>query len=234
MQPYFFPYFGYFSLIASVDRWIVFDIVNYKKRSWMNRNRILCERKGWQYISYPVKDATLGTKIFEVCGNKPEKARQSIVGQLGIYKKKAPFVQQAIDIVNETFALGESGRLVDINVSGLQAVSERLGFDIEFEVLSRMDLDLPEIEHAGQWALAISSVLGAETYINPVGGREIFSPEEFSEAGIELAFSDPEPLVYDVTPFSFEPGLSILDALCWLPADEVSDRIKDGARVFSA
>jgi len=62
MQPYFFPYLGYFQLIASVKRGVIFDTAQYCRKSWMNRNRILDGKGGWQYISVPVS-ASLGTSI---------------------------------------------------------------------------------------------------------------------------------------------------------------------------
>lgn len=228
MQPYLFPYLGYFYLMNSVDRWVVFDIVNYKKRSWMNRNRVLCERKGWQYISYPVQKATMGTKICDVMGNNSDSAKEKIIGQLGIYKKRAPYVHNVIEIVEETFARRISDRLVDVCVSGLNVVNERLGIDLELELLSEMELELPHIEHPGQWALEISKRLEADRYINPVGGKDIFKPEEFEEAGVELWFSDPKALVYNVKPFRFEPGLSILDVMSWLSFEEVNQALNDG------
>lgn len=89
MQPYFFPYIGYFQLIAAVQRGLVFDIVKYKRKSWMNRNRVLDSKGDWQYISVPVcvsegaliKDATI---IDLAC------AHRRITNQLEHYRGKAP------------------------------------------------------------------------------------------------------------------------------------------------
>ncbi len=220
MQPYFFPYIGYFHLMNSVDRWIVFDIVNYKKKSWMNRNRILSADKGWQYISYPVEKTSIGTKICDVLGKDAVSAQERIVAQFDAYKKRAPHLEQTLEVIEETFARRRSDRLVDICVSGLQVVCERLDIDLELEIISEMELDLPDIDHAGGWALEISKALGADTYINPIGGQGIFRPEDFRSAGIELVFSDPAPLTYDVKPFEFEPSLSVLDVVSWLSMDD--------------
>ena len=66
MQPYFFPYLGYFELIARTDRWVVLDTVQYNRKSWMNRNRILHPNNGWQYINAPVHHAPRGTLIEKV------------------------------------------------------------------------------------------------------------------------------------------------------------------------
>ena len=54
MQPYFFPYIGYFQLIKSVDEFVIYDNIQYTKKGWINRNRILVN--GTDYlISLPLK-----------------------------------------------------------------------------------------------------------------------------------------------------------------------------------
>ena len=74
---------------------------------------------------------------------------------------------------------------------------------------------IPEAAHPGGWAVEISSVLGATHYINPVGGKQIFVPDEFRERGIELSFLPPPRLEYDCSPYEFIEHLSILDVLMW-------------------
>ena len=65
MQPYFFPYLGHFALIAAVDEWIVFDITQYTRKSWVNRNRVLRPDGGWQYVSIPLRDSSIHIKTSE-------------------------------------------------------------------------------------------------------------------------------------------------------------------------
>ena len=82
MQPYFFPYLGHFSLIASVDRWYVFDITQYTPRTWMNRNRILHPHDGAQYVTVPLSNSSNSIKTSEARILDLSAARQSIVGKL--------------------------------------------------------------------------------------------------------------------------------------------------------
>ncbi len=225
MQPYFFPYIGYFHLIDRVDQWVVFDVVNYKKKSWMNRNRIHHPNKGWQYISFPVEKTSMGTKIKDVQGKERDKAREKLVAQLDFFRKKAPYTDLAIDVVNDTFNRSASHKLVDVCVSGLLVVAERLGIEFDYSIMSELNLSLPSISHAGQWALEISKERGATEYINPIGGQEIFEVDEFRKHNIEFTFSDPAVVQYDVTPFGFEPNLSILDMMCWLSPGEIRSKL---------
>lgn len=225
MQPYFFPYVGYFQLIDQVDKWVVFDVVNYKRRSWMNRNRILHPDKEWQYINYPTQKAPFGAKIKDIQGKDHDKARAKIVAQLNFYRKKAPYTDNVVDVVNDVFSRCASHSLVDVCVSSLTVVCERLDIEFSFSVLSQLDLQLPTISHPGQWALEISKALNAADYINPIGGREIFNEREFRQSDIRLSFSDPADVVYDVSPFQFVPNLSILDVMCWLTPHQIRDRM---------
>ncbi len=225
MQPYFFPYCGYFHLINQVDEWVVFDVVNYKRRSWMNRNRILHPDKEWQYVNYPVKKAPSGTKIENIQGKDHDKARAKIVAQLDFYKKKAPYTDVAVDVVNEVFSRCVSHSLVDVCVSGLTVVCERLDIEFNYCILSKLNIQLPEISKPGQWALEISKALNATEYLNPIGGQEIFNEEAFRQSNIALNFSDPAAVRYDVSPFKFVSNLSILDVMCWMSPQQIKNQL---------
>ncbi|WP_116830433.1 WbqC family protein [Pseudomonas syringae] len=213
MQPYFFPYIGYFQLIAAVQRGLVFDIVKYKRKSWMNRNRVLGSKGDWQYINVPVcvsegaliKDATI-TDL--AC------AHRRIKNQLEHYRSQAPYFRETLQVVEQTFGTPAT-HLCELNTRALKVVCEYLGMSFNWESCAAMNLDLPPIEHAGQWALEISTVLGARQYINATGGREIFIPGEWQERGIELRFLEPASFSYSTGPLNFVENLSIIDVLMW-------------------
>src|ERR1700752_1667989 len=101
MQPYFFPYLGYFDLINCSDRWIVFDTVQYIRRGWMNRNRILHPEKGWQYINVPIKRTSRDIPIFEAETTEPGPWQSRIIGQLNHDRKKAPHDEKTISLISE-------------------------------------------------------------------------------------------------------------------------------------
>jgi hypothetical protein len=230
MQPYFFPYLGYFQLIASVERGVLFDTAQYGRKSWMNRNRILDGKGGWQYINVPV-NTTLGTSIQATAVIDHKAALQRILGQLELYRRKAPFYRQVTEMVREAFSAVTGKGLSELNAQSLRVVCERLGLNFGWKPLSVMDLPLPPIEHPGQWALEISSMLGARCYINAPGGREIFVASEWKERGIELRFLDLTTFTYTTEPYPFVGNLSILDVLMWNEPGQVMQYIREQTRV---
>lgn len=221
MQPYPFPYIGYFELMARVDRWIAFDVVQYNRRSWMNRNRILHPNEGWQYFCLPVTSAPHGTPLADIRLVDRREAERKLLAQLEHYRRHAPHFRQVVDLVRDAFARPETDTLVGLNLASLTVVAERLGIEFAPERCSQLGLTLDDVTHAGQWALRIATRLGATTYLNPPGGRDIFKPEEWAAAGIELSFTELNELHYDCEPYTFAPHLSILDILMWCSTDDI-------------
>lgn len=226
MQPYPFPYLGYYELIARTDRWIVFDVVQYNRRSWMNRNRILHPTQGWQYFSLPVAHAPHGTPIRDIVLLDAPEAERRLLAQLDHYRGRAPHFERVRDLVRDAFARTRTGLLVDFNVNSLAATCERLGLRFADERCSRLGLPLDEVDHAGQWALRIAQALGADAYLNPPGGRALFREDEWRDAGIELEFTTPTGFAYDCRPYAFEPALSILDVLMWCRPEAVAAELR--------
>jgi hypothetical protein len=215
MQPYFFPYLGYFELIAISDQWIVFDTAQYNKRTWMNRNRILHPHSGWQYISVPVEHPRHGTPIKNVRLVNAKDAMSRILRQFEHYRRYAPCYDQVIALICRAFANAGSDSLVDTNVSTLREVCSYLDLDFSRKLGSELDLAVDEIAHAGQWSLRAAQQLGAREYVNPPGGRSIFREEEWRRAGIQLTFTSLRPFPYACAPFEHVEHLSILDVLMW-------------------
>ncbi|MBX8483722.1 WbqC family protein [Pseudomonas cichorii] len=214
MQPYFFPYLGYFQLIALVEQGILFDIVKYKRKSWMNRNRMLDNKGGWHYITVPVKSSD-GMLIKDAMVIDHAGSLRHIRGQLEHYRGKAPFFKQTLQLIDLTFNSTRSASIGDLSASSLKVVCDYLGMAFNWTVCSDMHLELPPIEHAGQWALEISSLMGARRYINAPGGREILIPREWHEREIDLRFLQPSVFRYPTGPYTFVENLSILDVLMW-------------------
>lgn len=216
MQPYFFPYLGYFDLINRTDRWIVFDTVKYSPRSWMNRNRVIDPRSGWQYLTVPVDKHAGQGRVCDVTLIDPQGTLSRIRGQLQHYRtRQAPNYSAVFDLVATAFARRRGDNLRDLNVAGLVAVCGYLGIEIHAENLSDLHLELPPIYHAGEWALEISKALGATEYVNAPGGRDLFAPHQWDSAGIRLTIAEMIDFRYACGPFEFIENLSILDVLMW-------------------
>lgn len=220
MQPYFFPYLGYFDLINYSDKWIVFDTVQYIRHGWINRNRILHPNKGWQYIMTPLKKHNRDIKIKDLEITDDNKWKDKIMGQLNHYRKKAPYFNETTNIVSD--CLSEKERSVSrLNVFILDKVCARLGIHFDYDFFSEMDLDLEPVEDPGDWALRISEALGAKEYVNPPGGADLFDEQKFRNSNIKLKIRDIPPLEYSCTGYEFVPGLSIVDVLMWNEPEKI-------------
>ena len=215
MQPYFFPYIGYFQLMSAVDQWVVFDDIQFIDKGWVNRNRILHPdpEKEWQFITLPLDKRGQFDKICDIAIKEDINWRAQIMGKLTSYKKKAPYYKSTIDFIENCFNTDETN-LAKFVIRILRMTAEHIGIDTPIMVQSEMNLQLGEIEHPGQWALRISEELGATEYINPYGGIDIFREAEFQKVGISLLFFKSLNIAYSQKrKEGFVPGLSIIDIL---------------------
>ena len=215
MQPYFFPYLGHFALIAHTDAWVVFDITQYTPKTWMNRNRVLHPKEGWNYVSVPLANGSISIPTSEARVLNPADTRRSVLGKLSHYRRVAPYYRAVEALVQGAMAGDDETSLVHLNVRGLRAVCAYLGLTFNYRIASELDLSLPSDLGPGDWAPAICAALGASGYVNPIGGRELFDPADFASRNVALQFLSFENPVYGVGPYQFEPGLSILDVLMW-------------------
>lgn len=222
MQPYFFPYLGYFQLINTVDQFILFDDVQYIRHGWINRNRILKPESGWQYIVAPLGTHNQKTLIRDIrLKNGTEEWKALILRQMAHYKKRAPFYNEVVDVVNKCFDVKESN-VCRFNRECLLIVSDYLGIDANIKISSELNLDYSDVRDAGEWALRICEQLGAREYINPAGGKELFDPVKFTKSNIKLSFLSSELSKYSQkrsTPF--EAGLSMVDIMMFNSPDEI-------------
>ena len=223
MQPYFFPYAGYFDLIIKSDRWVVFDVVKFTRKTWMSRNVILEPNKGHQYVSVAVVRSTADS-LTETQVAEFEFAATKVLRQLKVYEGRAPHYDAVRGLVERAFSrFREQGSLLlrDLNVVCLDETCRHLGIPFTPENCSSLDLDFSAVDHAGAWALEIADQLGADSYLNPPGGVGLFRAEDWRARGIELEFTGMPQLTYDTGNLEFRPNASILDCMMWLTADEI-------------
>jgi hypothetical protein len=214
MQPYFFPYLGYFDLINRCDKWIVFDTSKYIRHGWMNRNRILHPRQGWRYIMVPVKKHNHDTPINQIEIFPPASWRPHILGHLSHYKKTAPFYRETLHLVEACLA-SETTSLLALNIRILGLVSGYLGIRWQHEVFSTVQLDLQGAKTPGDVAVRMAIVLGADEYINRPGGAKQFDRAKFEAHGIKLTIQPQFKFTYACPGYTSVPDLSVIDALMW-------------------
>jgi WbqC-like protein family len=220
MQPYFFPYLGYFDLINYSDRWIVFDEIQYIRHGWMNRNRIFHPKEGWQYIIVPLKKHGRDVLIRDVEINEETDWRGRIIGQLQHYRRRSPYFERIIKLVDECLSVDEHF-LSRMNTAILDKVCQHIGIPFQYQYFSEMNLKLDTVEEPGDWALRISETMGAKEYVNPRGGEGIFDRAKFEKAGIKLTIRNVPPIEYECKGYEFVPGLSIIDVLMWNSPDKI-------------
>lgn len=227
MQPYFFPYLGYFSLIKNTDKFIIFDTPQFIRHGWIERNRILKPLQGWQYIRVPLIKHSRYTKINSIKIDNSKDWKRLIVAQLNHYKKKAPYYNEVMSLVNELLD-EEFNDITMLNLSIIKGLAEYIGFDFDIQIFSKMDMNLEPVLAPDEWALNICKSLGNITeYWNPPGGMEFFSRDKYSNSGINLLFHKIKLQQYDQKRDTFEPGLSIIDVMMFNSKDDINKMLDD-------
>ena len=226
MQPYFFPYLGYISLIKNTDRFILFDPVQFIRHGWIERNRVLKPGwETWQYIKIPLKKHAKDALIKDIIIDTQQNWKEKLLSQLVHYKKKAPYYKQVLDVIIEGLSLPNDS-IVDINKSTLTAICNYLGIDRKIEIFSEMDINIDLPQAPDEWALNICKSIGdVDEYWNPIGGMEFFSREKYKNAGIDLKFHNVKLNPYIQRIGRFESGLSILDVMMFNSPDEINNML---------
>ena len=217
MQPYFFPYIGYFQLMNASNNWICFDDTQFTNKGWINRNRILHPEKDkeWQYMSIPLAGRSRFDKICDIKISVVHQWKKSILGKMSSYKRKAPYYEETMFFVQDCLSF-EDCNLSNLVCKILRKTANYLDIKTQISVQSEMKMNLSnQIEHPGQWALEISSYMQAKAYINPIGGKYLFKPSEFERRNINLFFLKPALNAYSQKREKFIKDLSIIDVLMW-------------------
>ncbi len=220
MQPYFFPYLGYFDLINQADVWIIYDIAQYIHHGWVNRNRVLHPASGWWYIIAPLKNHPFTTPINQIDISREVDWRTRIFRQLQHYHKEAPYYAQVISFMEECLASSESN-LARFNGELLRKTCHRLGIETPIHVFSEMDLPVGQHKNPQDLALRLCLATGASEYINPPGGAGLYDAAAFREHGIQLTIQSFTNMPYACGRFQYEPALSIIDVMMWNSPEKI-------------
>lgn len=209
MQPYFFPYIGYFQLIDAVDKFIVYDDVNYINRGWINRNNILINGRAG-LISVPLQGASQNKLIKDIAPVADEKWKNTLLKTIEHNYKKAPFFSVVFNMICQVLN-SNSSSISELNYKSIIMICKYLGITTEFVKTSEK---YQNSELKGLYRiLDICKKEGATHYFNPIGGTELYDRELFRKNALSLSFlkSNLEP--YEQFQHEFIPALSILDVL---------------------
>ena len=208
MQPYFLPYIGYFQLIAAVDVFVVYDNIEYTKKGWINRNRML--RNGSDAVfSLPLKKDSDSLCVFERRLSSDFK-REKLLAQFAGAYRKAPHYERTFELLNEVM-LCPSSNLFDYLWHSIACIHEHLGMDTKLLASSQVSID-HDLKSQDK-VVALCQELDAASYINPIGGKQLYSTPAFRAAGVELNFLRARAQEYRQFENRFIPWLSIVDVL---------------------
>ncbi len=188
MQPYFVPYLGYFRLFAQTDLFVIYDCVQFPRRGYVHRNQVPDKTGVAQWLTLPLAKCDQKTLIRDLqwraddCATFAARIRQLTVDWP---------VQAASQLREEWLGLltDFSGSVVDYLERTLAFVCRALG--LHFNVVRSSSLGLAAELKGQDRILEICRLAGAARYVNSPGGRELYQPEAFAQAGIELQFLEP-------------------------------------------
>jgi len=223
MQPYFFPYIGYFQLISAVDLFIVYDNIKYTKKGWINRNRMLQNGKDVMF-SLPLKSDSdyLDVCQRELSGNFD---RDKLLNQFRGAYRHAPYFEQTFPLIEEIVS-HEDPNLFGFLRHSIVKTCTHLGITTEIRNSSSIAID-HTLKNQDK-VLALCEAVGASAYVNAIGGMALYSKEVFQGKRIDLNFIQTKPFKYAQFGEEFVPWLSIIDVLMHQPVGEVAMRVNDG------
>jgi hypothetical protein len=221
MQPYFFPYIGYFQLLHAADRFVIYDDVAFIKQGWINRNRILINGRP-SFVTVPVNGASSFRPIGEIeiaSGGKDRDWAGRLHKSVENAYRRAPYFTSVFPLVEAVLGCGAT-RISDLAVESLEQVARYL--DIQTPC-TRSSATRVGVDLSGEArVIAICLAERADEYVNPVGGADLYSSKAFAAAGVTLKFLSSQPIEYRQFAQPFVASLSIIDVLMFNARDVVT------------
>lgn len=225
MQPYFFPYLGYFSLIKAVDKFILLEDVQFIRHGWIERNRVLKSSGGWQYISVPLKKHGQKTLIKDIRISYDTEWKKRIISQLSYYKR-APYFKDVMGVINNLFEENYNS-ITEQNNMALKTVLNYLNINTPIEIFDSSKTLLEPVLQADEWALNICKAIGGvEEYWNPPGGISFFNKDKYEKENIKLRFHSVIIEPYNQYDTTFEEALSILDVMMFNSPEKINKMLE--------
>lgn len=224
MQPYLFPYIGYFNLINVADKFIILDDVQYRKGGWINRNRIILNKQEYLFTFSIKKESTflnINQRFFADSFSQESKNFITIIDSA---YRKAPFYSDIKNLLEYILSTN------DLNISNMITRSLKLicnYLDIKTEFYISSELTKDNTLKGEERIIDINKCLGAKNYINSIGGEKLYSKDVFQENGIKLSFIKPKLVEYKQFSNQFVPWLSIIDILMFNSIEAIRDMLKE-------
>ena len=223
MQPYFFPYLGYWQLMNAVDRYVFLDDVNYVKKGWINRN-LICGKNGIIRIGVPIHKVSQNKLINKLTLVSDPASMKKLRCTLEQTYRRAPYYTQTMALFDQAFSY-ESQNLADFLINSNRLVADYLQLKTQFYVSSALPKD-PNLR-AEERIIDICRLLDATCYINAIGGIDLYCQENFMANQMSLQFLQMKPTPYPQIRKGFVPKLSILDVMMFNSVDAIQDMLNN-------
>ena len=219
MQPYFLPYIGYFQLINAVDEFVVYDNIQYTKKGWINRNKFLCNGKEFPF-SIPVKK---DKEYLDVLDRRVAESfdKLKLLNQIKNSYLKSPHFYEVFDLMDEIINY-EDTNLFNYIFNSIEKICNYLEISTNLIISSEIEID--HSLRSEDKVISIVKKLDGKTYINPEGGIDLYSSDNFDSQNLSLKFLSNINLEYRQLKNEFIPNLSIIDLLFFVSKQEIKDR----------
>jgi len=222
MQPYYFPYIGYFQLINVVDIFVVYDDIEYSKKGWINRNRILINGKD-SFITIPLKKDSDYLYINQrFIADKWNDDKYKMLNRISESYKKAPHYSLVFNLL-EKIILFENGNLFNFIYNSINEVKNYL--ELKTNLVKFSELIVDKNLKGKEKVLAICKTLNSREYINAIGGQALYNKVEFANHNIDLKFLKTNPISYKQFNNDFIPWLSIIDVMMFNSKEEIKSML---------
>lgn len=213
------PYLGYWQLLNVVDNFVVYDKIQFTKKGWIHRNKFLQNGKS-ALFSLSLKKGSDFLNIDERCLSESNTNNiEKIIRQLENSYKKAPYFDEVMPLLIDCFRYQEKNLFFYIFHS-ITLVSKYLKIDTPIIISSSLEYN--NNLKSQEKVLDICRALGADIYINSIGGRALYSKDVFDSMGLDLQFIQMDNIVYKQFGNEFIPNLSIIDVMMFNSVEEIS------------
>lgn len=220
MQPYLFPYIGYYQLVYSSDVFVFYDDVNYIKRGYINRNAILLNGSAHRF-TIPVPGASQNVLINTL---KFSEDVSKILLTIKQAYKNAEYYSEVMPLIEKVLTQ-EDREITSLCKASIEVVLDYLGVQ-KPKLLRSSDLEYDRNLSAAEKLIEISKINSCSDYVNSPGGRELYSKEYFQKMGLKLQFINPEVSEYSQGGAEFVPYLSMIDVLMNCSVSDVRGMLK--------
>ncbi|WP_342245213.1 WbqC family protein [Pseudomonas sp. OTU5201] len=211
MQPYAFPYIGYFCLIEGSDVFVFYDDVNYKKRGWINRNKILINGRPHNF-TIPLSKGSQNKLICNTQMHSFEDFKHKFLKQIQRTYRKSPFYEVGYKYVYDVLS-AKNETISDVAITSIEKLYEMIGENKKFVRSSACFANTRGMARPDR-LIEITKLLDSNSYINSIGGTQLYSKDHFANKGVNLSFVRPRLKIYkQAGTREFIAGLSIIDVV---------------------